>query len=210
MFVTEQGNAGAAGSESQATGTETQGQQHQGGGERGDDKEALRRMGEQRDAARADLKAANERLAALEQDKADRDAAEQKRRDEEAAASGQWQDLATKREGELKTAKDDLARLKTENDRLREAISAGLDAQLKALPEKARKVLDATFGADQVMERWAWLHKPEVQELITDKTEATRGSGADPKATGAKGRPTAQQIADEMRARRGLPRAGVA
>ena len=45
-------------------------------------------------------------------------------------------------------------------------------AQLKALPEKARKVLDATFGADQVMERWAWLHKPEVQELITDMMKA--------------------------------------
>jgi hypothetical protein len=156
-------------------------------GEKGDDKEALRRLGEQRDAARTEAQTAKEERDALLREKSERDAAEQKRKDQEAKEAGKFEELATTRERERDEARGDAASLKAENDQLREAITEGLSARIASLPESVRETLNDTFGEDDVLGRWTWLHKPSVLKLIAEKaerSESAAGNRRDPRANG--------------------------
>lgn len=191
MFDGEQGNAGAAGSESQASGTEAQGQQaNQGGGEKGDDKEALKRMGEQRDAARAEAKKIQDERDALLKEKQEREAAEAKAKEEDAAKRGEFEALAKKREEERDAAKADVARLTADNDQYRAAMAEGIEAGWKALPEAVRKLGEKQHAEDDVLGRFRFLHDPDTTALVkqlTEKVGTTRGNGHDPKVSGTRG-----------------------
>lgn len=158
-----------------------------GSGEKGDDKEALKRMGEQRDAAREEARRVAEERDALLKEKNDLAAADQKRKDDEAAASGKWEELAKKREGELKSAKDEAAALQARNDQLQTALENGLATSWAALPEEVRKQGEELISEDDVLLRFEYLHKPSTQALVaklTDKAETSRGNGPNPKPGG--------------------------
>lgn len=143
------------------------------------------------DPVKKELRARANRLQderdALLKDKQDRETADAKAKDEEAAKKGEFEQLAEKRGKELDTAKTDLAALTSENDQLKAAMAEGLTARIKDLPDPVRKVLDDTVAADDVLARWTWLHKPSVQELIkaeAAKADTDRGNGRDPKSRG--------------------------
>lgn len=150
-------------------------------------KEAIRKEREAAKAAATRAKDAETKLAELEKERSEREAADQKKKDEDAAAAGKWEELAVKREGELKSATDEVATLKAENDQYKAAMADGLEAQLKALPDKLRKLLEEAVPEDNVLGRWQWLHKPTFQELVKDATAAAdpkRGNEGGPKSTG--------------------------
>lgn len=150
-------------------------------------KAALKAERDAKKAALADAKTAKEERDALKAEKAEREAAEQQAKDDAAKESGKWEELATKREGELKSAKDEAATLKAQNDQYKAAMADGLEARLKELPEKLRKLLEDAVPEDDTLGRWTWLHKPTFQELVkeaTDKADPKRGNGVDPKSRG--------------------------
>lgn len=145
-------------------------------------KEAIRKERAAAKAASDALKDVQKKLADLEQEKSDREAAEQKQRDKEAAEKGEWEALATKREGELKSAKDEATTLKGENDQLRTAITAVLDSEWKALP---KEVQDAYLGAeDDPLAKLAFLPKGKALADKLAEKEVKRGNGYQPKSTG--------------------------
>lgn len=151
-------------------------------------KDALRRLKEQREAARKEAADTKAERDALLKEKTDRDAAEQARKDKEAAESGKWEELATKREGELKSAKDEGAALKAENDQLREAMKTGTESGWKDLPDPVRKLGEKQHPEDDVLGRWTFLHDPDTTALVkelTSRGDTARGNGADPKSRGS-------------------------
>lgn len=146
-------------------------------------KAALKRLRDQREAARAATKAAEDERDALRKEKSDRDAADAKAKDDAAAASGKWEELATKRETDLTAAKADVTRLGGENAQLKTAITAVLDAEWKELPAEVR---DAYLGAeDDPLAKLAFLPKGKaLAAKLADKADPKRGNGRDPKAGG--------------------------
>lgn len=162
----------------------------------------------ERDAAKAAsdrAKVAEAELETLRKEKLDRDAAEQKRSDDEAAAAGKWEQLATKRESELKTAQDEAISLKAENDQFRAAMKIGVEAGWKDLPA-ALQIAGKFLPEGDVVGRWLYLNDADVQKQIKDiqKGEPARGTGRDPKPNGGDGKPDIQKLTEEMRALRGL------
>lgn len=173
-------------------------QQKTGDGEKGDDKEALRRMGEQRDAARKDAADMKKRLDAIED-------AEKKRRDKEAKEAGKFEELANEKDAELKTATGRVADLEKQVEALTAAIDAVLDSEWKQLPEEVR---DAYLGDDDdPLAKLKFLPRgKKLAEKLTEKNETGTGNRQGPNSTGVKGRlPTKEQLADEFRRASGLP-----
>jgi len=130
-----------------------------------------------RKAAERDLKALRERLDAID--------AETKSRDEaDAAKRGEWEQLATKREGERDAARSEATTLKAENDQLRAAIAGVLDSEWKALPAEVR---DAYLGGDDdPLAKLAFLPKgKKLAEKLAGATPVPRGAGPDPRPNGA-------------------------
>lgn len=150
------------------------------------DKEAFKRMRDQREAARAEARKAQEERDALLKDKTEREAAEAKARDEEATKKGEFEKLAAERQTALDTAKSENKALKADNDAMREAINGFLDAEWKALPAEVR---DAYLGADDdPLAKLTFLPKGKAlaEKLAgTAQKETKRGNGADPRASGS-------------------------
>lgn len=206
------GDTGAGGETTASAATETQTTTTDdidgidGLGDKG--KEAIRKERVAAKAATDALKETQKKLADLERDKADRETAEAKAKEAEAAKKGEFEELATKREQERDAAKADATRLTAENDQFRAAMATGVAAGWKDLPEEVRKVGEKQHPEDDVLGRWSFLHDPDTKALVaklTDKSETKRGNGRDPRPTGAGGLPTATQLADEMRRARGYP-----
>lgn len=129
-----------------------------------------------RKAAERDLKALREQIAASD--------AETKARDEaDAAKRGEWEQLATKREGERDAARSEATTLKAENDQLRAAIAGVLDSEWKALPSEVR---DAYLGGeDDPLAKLAFLPKGKTLAAKLAGTTPARGAGVDPRPNGA-------------------------
>lgn len=146
-------------------------------------KEAIRKEREAAKAAADRAKAAEKRLAELEREKSEREAADLKAKEDEAAKKGEFETLAKKREEERDEAKREATSLKAENDQLRAAIAAVLDAEWKALPDEVR---DAYLGAeDDPLAKLAFLPKGKtLAAKLSEKAEHARGNGRDPKAGG--------------------------
>lgn len=125
----------------------------------------------------------------------DKQATEKRKADEDAAAQrGEFQELATKREGERDAAIAERDTLSAERDQLRAFFDGQVASALKTLPDALKDFdpgPDAPFAA-----RKDWLEK--AQKRAGDMArETTRGNGHDPRAAGTGGKPTA---ADEQRA----------
>ncbi|MCA9878212.1 MAG: hypothetical protein KC442_10540 [Thermomicrobiales bacterium] len=146
-------------------------------------KEAIRREREAAKAAADRAKAAEARLDALQKEKSEREAAEAKAREDEAAKKGEFEKLAADREAERDAAKADVKSLQADNDALREAINGFLDAEWQALPAEVR---DAYLGADDdPLAKLRYLPKGKaLAEKLAGKEPAKRGAGADPKPNG--------------------------
>lgn len=169
-------------------------------------KSALTKQRDARKAAAARAKAAEDERDALRQEKAAREEAERKRKDKEAKEAGRFEDLANERERERDAAKSEAATLQAQLDQYKTALEAGLDDAWAALPETVRELWDG--DDDDVLGRFAFMHKPAVKKLVKefgDKAETARGNGRDPKPGGDAGPITADKLANEMRAARGLP-----
>lgn len=151
-------------------------------GEKG--KAAIKAERDARRAADADREAAQSEARRLQQilDKQD---AEKRKADEDAAAKrGEFEALATAREGERDAAIAERDGLKADNDALRAFFDGRVDAALKDLPDALKDFdpgPDAPFAA-----RRAWLEKAlkRAGELGTDPP---RGNGPNPKPNGAVG-----------------------
>lgn len=179
--------------------------QRPGEGEKGDDKAALQRMGEQRDAARADAKRMQEERDALLQEKTAREAADQKARDDDAKKRGEFETLAATREAERDEARTEAATLRAENDQLRAAMAAGIEAGWKNLPESVRKIGEKQHGDEDVLGRFQFLHDPDTAALVKQLSErepTKPGNGRDPKSSG-RSRNTVEQEAAALRQRGG-------
>lgn len=113
----------------------------------------------------------------------EREAAEAKAREDEAAKKGEFEKLAADREAERDAAKADVKSLQADNDALREAINGFLDAEWQALPAEVR---DAYLGADDdPLAKLRYLPKGKaLAEKLAGKEPAKRGAGADPKPNG--------------------------
>lgn len=119
------------------------------------------------------------------------EAAEQERKQREADEDKKRGDFA-KVEGQLKTdldaAKADMTRLTGENDRLKAAMTSGVEARWKELPEPVRNVYKGE--AEDVLARWEYLHDDAVQALtkeLAEKRPVVRGHGPDPLGSGPAG-----------------------
>lgn len=117
------------------------------------------------------------------------EADEQKRKQREADEDKKRGDFE-KVEGQLKTdldaVKADVTRLTGENDRLKAAMTSGVEARWKELPEPVRNVYKG--DAEDVLARWEYLHDDAVQALtkeLAEKAPAARGNGPDPRGNGA-------------------------
>jgi len=153
-----------------------------GTGEKGDDKAALSRMGEQRDAARTQLSEVTAERDALLKEKQQREAADQKATEEAAEKRGEYEALAKKREAERDEARTQVAALTAEIDQLKTAMTTGLDEEFGKLPATVQKLWKG--ANDDVLGRFSFLHDADVQKLVTEleeKGEAVRGSGQNPK-----------------------------
>ncbi len=138
----------------------------------------------------------------LRKEKTARDAAEAKDREEAAAKRGEFEELATKREQERDAATADVTRLTAENDQLRSAIAAVIDAEWKTLPADVR---DLYLGADDdPFAKLVFLPKAKAH-VEKNKRDTTRGNGPDPRPNGAAG-PTLEKTKQEMAARMGIRR----
>lgn len=155
---------------------------------------------ERRDAAakaKADADAA--RAAADEQARKDREADDAKKR-------GDFEAVETRLKTDAQTAKDEATALRAENDRLRAAMKAGVDAQWGALPDVIRGPAARYLAEDDVLGRWEFLNDPETRKHADAATrDAARGNGPDPKPGGASGLPSVSDVADEFRRTRGVP-----
>ena len=158
-------------------------------------KEAIRKERAAAKAAADALKDVQKQLADLQKENSERESAEQARKDKEAADAGKWEELATKREGELKSAKDEATTLKGENDQLRTAITAVLDSEWKALP---KEVQEAYLGAeDDPLARLAFLPKGKaLAEKLAEK-DTKRGNGYSPKG-GGDGKPELKSLVSKQ------------
>jgi hypothetical protein len=121
--------------------------------EQGDDKEALRRMGEQRDAARKEALDAKKERDALQREKEQREA-------DEAKAKGDYEKLAEDRQkrideleaNEKKRDRDDLKRAVATKHKLPEALALRLagetEAELEADAKELAKLVKPPVAAD--------------------------------------------------------------
>lgn len=150
-------------------------------------KEAIRRERAAAKVAADEAKKARDERDALLKEKNDLAAEDQKRKDKEAAESGKWEELATKREGELKSAKDEAASLQAQVDQFKAAMEQGLADAWAKLPEAVRKQGEELVAEGDILGRFTFMHKPSTQALVkelTDKAETLRGNGKNPKPTG--------------------------
>lgn len=129
------------------------------------------------DKARADAKA--EADAAAEQARKDKEA-------EDAKKAGDFEKVESTLKADLDAARTEATSLKGENDQLREAMKAGVDAQWKDLPP-ALQLAGKVIAEDDVLGRWNFLNDPDVVKQVKD-AEANAGPKAphnrDPKANG--------------------------
>lgn len=155
-------------------------------------KAAIKAVREERDTLKQRATDAEKELAALRQEKADREADEQKRRDDEAAQSGKWEELATKRETDLNAAKGEVTQLTGELDQYKTAVSKLLDDEWKALDDEAREAFSAAGGNDEdPLARLAYLPTGKKHTAKrAERTETARGNGRDPKSGGGAGKVT--------------------
>jgi hypothetical protein len=150
-------------------------------------KEAIRKEREAAKVARDEAKAMKDERDALQKEKTEREDAAAKAREDEAAKKGEFETLAQQRESERDAAKADAKTLKADNDALREAMKAGLEAGWKDLPESVRKLGEKQHPEDDVLGRWTFLHDPDTAALVKQlagKEPPKRGNGGDPKPNG--------------------------
>lgn len=150
-------------------------------------KEAIRKERADAKAARDEAKTLKDERDALLKDKTDREEADAKAREDEAKQKGEFEKLATEREQERDAAKADAKTLKADNDALREAMKAGIEAGWKELPESVRKLGEKQHPEDDVLGRFQFLNDPDTAALVkqlTGKEPPKRGNGGDPKPSG--------------------------
>jgi DNA repair exonuclease SbcCD ATPase subunit len=149
-------------------------------------KEAIRKEREAAKAAADRAKDAETKLAALEKEKSEREVAEQTRKDKEAAEAGKWEELATKREAELKSAKDEAAALKSQNDQYKAAVEKVLTDEWKALPAEAIEAYEAAGGKDDdPLGKLSFLPAgKKIAAKLAEKGDTARGNGRDPRPRG--------------------------
>jgi flagellar biosynthesis GTPase FlhF len=137
------------------------------------------------DAERKQKKEAEKERDALKRAQAERDAAEAKAKEEDAAAKGEFESIAQKREQERDQARQEAMALKAENDQFREAIRLVIAAEWDKLPEEVR---EAFLGDDEdVLGKLHFLPKGKaLAAKLSEKAEAVRGNGFDPKSSGGK------------------------
>lgn len=132
--------------------------------------------------------------------KADRDAADaQATKDQEAADAKAKGDFATVEKqlgADLETAKTEATSLKTENDQLREAMKAGVEAGWKEFPESIRKVGEKQHPENDVLGRWTFLHDADTAALVKELSgkDTARGNGRDPKPNASGGTPELKSL----------------
>lgn len=120
------------------------------------------------------------RLDALEK-------ADKKRREDEAAEAGKFEELAQTREQERDSAIQERDALKAENLKLRDTLKAGVEEDWKALPEEVRKVGEKSYPEDDVMGRYSFLTDPDTKALVAkiagngDGTSRREGNTPPPK-----------------------------
>lgn len=115
------------------------------------------------------------------------ESARKKKEIDDAAAKGEFETAKQQLEADLTTAKTEATTLKGENDQLKEAMKAGLEAGWKDLPEEVRKLGEKQHADDDVLGRWTFLHDPDTKALVaklTDKGERKAGNGYSPKSNG--------------------------
>jgi len=146
-------------------------------------KEAIRKERAAAKAAADRAKAAEAERDALKAEKADREAANAKAQEEEAAKKGEFEALAKKREQERDAAKSEATSLKAENDQLRTAIAAVIDAEWKDLPKEVQEVY---LGADEdPIAKLAFLPKGKaLAAKLSGKADINPGNGRNPKSGG--------------------------
>jgi hypothetical protein len=162
-------------------------------------KSAVAKEREARKLAAADAKKAKEERDALLAEKAERETAEAKAAEEAAAKKGEFEALAKKREGERDAAKQEAASLQAQVDQLKTAMEEGLATSWAALPDAVRKQGEELIDEDDVLARFAFIHKPSTQALVKElstKAEADRGNGPNPKPGGT----GARSVEDEAKA----------
>ncbi len=146
--------------------------------------------------ARKDAEVEAKRLQKIVDDAA---AAKAKADDDEAKRKGEFEKLANERETERDAATADVTRLSAENDQLKAAVNAILDAEWKALPKEIKDLYLGDEG--DPLARLTFLPKAKV---AAKQHETANGNGANPPAAGG-ARPTVEQTRDEMRRLRGFP-----
>jgi chromosome segregation ATPase len=114
-----------------------------------------------RDAEKA-LKAHQAELDALRKEKADAAAAKAQADEEEARRKGEFEQIATKRSEELKTATGERDTYKAQLDALVTAIKPEVDARWKGLPDEVTELYEG--GDDDILAKRA--HIAKHQKLI--------------------------------------------
>ncbi len=188
MLSPDEGGGGGGSSESATETAKPEQKDEFDGLDLGDKgKEAIKREREARKAAEDARKTADDELATLRKEKADREAAEQKRKEKEAAEAGKFEELATTRERERDEAKTELTRLTSEVDQFKAAMTEGIKSGWKDLPDEVRKIGEKQHAEDDVLGRFQFLNDPDTKALVAKLTGSTEGKaahGRDPKATG--------------------------
>lgn len=136
-------------------------------------KEALRKEREKRRDAANRAKAAETELAALRQKQAEADAAAAKAAEDEAKRKGEFEQLAAKREQERDAATAERDSYKARAEQAEALIAAQVEARVKALPEKVRKLI--RDGSDPID---TFGRLPELEDLAADLD----GAGKPPKS----------------------------
>jgi hypothetical protein len=131
----------------------------------------------------------------------DEDAARKQKDLDDATARGEFEDVKTKLETDLKTATDDVTRMTAEITQLQDALKSGLTEGWAALPETVRKLGERQHGENDVIGRFTFLHDADTQALVKELTkgDGAAGNGRDPKPGGE------GQLSDEAKRKAQAP-----
>lgn len=141
--------------------------------------------------ATADAKAAAD--AAAEQSRKDKEA-------EDAKKAGDFEKVETTLKADVEKFKSEATSLQAQLDQYKSAMETGLNEQWAKLPDAVRKLGEKQHGEDDVLGRFAFLHDPDTEALVTELAgksgETPRGNGRDPRSTGN----AARSVEDEAKA----------
>lgn len=137
-------------------------------------KEALRKERDARAKAEKDAKDANERIAAFEAEKREREEADRKAAEEAAIKRGEFEKLANDRGEELSKAAQERDALRTERDELVAAMKSDVETAWQELPDEIKAFYAGADGDIVAMKKFLTKSQPAIEKFASQQTDEQR------------------------------------